>query len=317
MAKAKSNGTEQATNSNIAFDAPAANGGAEVSTAVDDSPVQQDLAGIYQFVVKSYIETDSAKNERTHTPHIALPVVWKTGNDGKTRKFCITIDRGTEIKPLKCEKCAKIFESEPLLRPGGVKDYPDEAKWIERHQNSLFCPDCKAKGLLQKGLPVRTDGLNVLGRLIRPTWFLTHDEALRVRKYLTDGRPIEQVENQRQADGKNLVVGTKNYRDVKFVRYANVQGMNKLVEIGPLVAFNETPFPESWSPLGTNVDMSAMAITFQQVRSLQNKISTLDTQIESAMAKGETATKIAAMFAQRKAWVEQCNALTQKVSSTE
>jgi hypothetical protein len=197
-----------------------------------------------------------------------------------------------------------------------VKNYEDEAKWNTRYQESLFCPRCKVNNERHMGVPVvGVGGISAHGRRIRPTYYLSHEEAVRLRKYLTDGRPLEQVANQRQIDGKSLVVGTGNYRDVPFTRRANVNGMDKVIQFGPLVMFNETPFPESWSPIGGGVDMTAMATMFNQVRNLQTKITRLDEQIDAARVKGESDAKISAMFAARKALVEQVNVLTQQIST--
>lgn len=315
MAKQPKNG-EQPTNSNIAFDATASTSTAVVdeSAAVEQT---QDLSGIYQFSVKPYSSTDADQHERTHTPHIALPIVWKRDDNGKVRKFTITIGADIEVKPLRCPTsgCNNQFEPEPLLRPAGVtKTYPEEAKWHERFQQSMLCPNCKAKGLDVKGLPVRAAGMVVSGRKVRPTYYLTHEEAVRMREFLGAGRPVEQVEAQRQPDGKNLVVGTGKTKLTPFVRRAVQNGMDRVIYLGKLVVFNETPLPESFSPLGGGANLSAMGATFAQVQALYKRISDID---ETISRKKATATQkeLDSMFAQRAAAVEQVNALTKQIEA--
>ena len=324
MARPTTKNGEQKTSNDIAFNAEQSGGVSvtEEPQAQDqqqDQQPAQDLSGIYQFTVTPYSSSDGSNTPRTNVPHIALSVIHKINNEGKLRKFNITLGSGVAVRMLRCSACGFEFESEPLLRPGGVvKDYTDEAKWLERYQDSEYCPHCrrdKPRAEWPKGFPFASGEATVMGRKIRPTYWLSHEESLRMREYLKNGRPLEQVHDVRRADGRNEKMGTGVFKTVPFTRQTKVNGMNRLVYLGNLVTFNEVPFDETFSPISGGPDASVTAATHQQTMALQRKVSVLDEQIEKALARNEKPTQLAAMFAQRKAMVEKIDILSNKIGA--
>ena len=260
--------------------------GAGASVAVLEKPAEADsLAGIYQFTISPYVASDSNNNDREHIPTMAIPAIHKTDDNGKLRKFNIVINRGVVAPMMRCSECVKEFEVEPLLRPSGAaRRFTDEAKWLERHQESLFCPSCKAKGIRARGTTFNVGGFTARGRLIPNTYYLTHEEVLRLRQILTDGREINIVEQRMLPDGRYHVVATDEKKRVPYTRRFVKDGIQRTVSLGGQVSCNEVPYAENWSPVNVSSNFSATAHNLKQMQHLLIEISKIDESIEKGLS---------------------------------